>query len=82
MVNIMKLAKTLSRNEMKHIMAGYIMAEDGLCLYCWTPGGFGSWCRIDTGSDAESICEGIYPSYNKSEVEGNWQTGGTDCSSC
>ena len=78
-------AKTLTRDEMKNVMAGDKedpQFQNGLCLYCWTPGGFESWCRTDTGSNPEGLCEGIYEAYDASEVTGNWQTGGTDCSDC
>lgn len=77
----MEFLNVLTREEMRNVKGGS-MPVGGLCLYCWTPGGFESWCRTDTGSNAGSICEGIYPAYDETEVSGNWQTGGSDCSDC
>lgn len=81
-LNIMSIKKhTLSRVEMKNVLAGSYGGGSALCCYCWTPGGFEAWCRSDIWNDCEDICQGIYPAYG-SDVAGNWQTGGSDCSSC
>lgn len=82
MKDLLNLRQALGRSEMKKLMAGSGDNGDGLCCYCWTPGGFEPWCRTDTYRECESICEEIYPAYDPSEVGGNWQTGGTDCSTC
>jgi|AntRauTorcE11898_2_1112593.scaffolds.fasta_scaffold89754_1 hypothetical protein len=65
----MKFAKTLSRDEMKNVMAG------GGCLYCFTPNGSEGWYRSEEPADHSQSCQDIYPAYEDGEVSGGWDEG-------
>lgn len=60
----MSFTKTLSRDEMKNVMAGFSGdCGGGTCLYCHNPGGgYEGWYRDDTSEDADSECGDIYGS--------------------
>lgn len=71
--------QTLSRSEMKNIMAGVDPNTPcggeggGLCLVCTTPNGTESWCRSAGGESADIECQAIYPAHG-SNVTGYYAT--------
>lgn len=60
---------TLSRDEMKNIMAG------GGCLICTTPNGTEGWYHDDVTDPDNPTCDEIYPAYNPDEASGGYAHG-------
>lgn len=62
----MNFVKTLSRDEMKNVMAGSnenCPDGNGGCITCFTPDGEECWYRCDNEGDANQICQSIYPAH-------------------
>ncbi len=84
-LNFAEMGRTLTRAEMKEIIAGYGPgggggggAGDGeICLYCFTPNGTECWYRNPPSSNPNADCQSIYPGYG-----GVYGYNGSPCNGC